>query len=258
MNENIRAFDEPIVINNNNKPTGVDGYFPITIGTNFRFNSIPVTENNKTYVLSKYIQAVGPLVPTPYPYYQVEPKDNVTAGDIVLFQTSIKPEIPTANAVQIGTDSNASTVIDLADFTTVTQDVDLTVVQGNCLILFSVSDTASTITYVFNQTGSEVNDDTEEISAPDPDSGVTKYYYEVQTGGDLTEIPTGIRFINKNENNKLIFMFKDDDIYDTDGFGTLQTIIPSSVVNFDFSAMDVEPIDPNQSINTKKEFKTTK
>lgn len=254
LNESIRAFDEPLIINNTNKPNGVDGYFPINVDTNFRFNPVVVSENNKTYILSKYIQAVGPLNPTPYPYYQVEAKDQPAVNDIVLFQTTIKPEIPTANAVQIGTDGNATTTVDLADFTTVTEETELKIMPGECLIAFSVSDNSSTIKYIFNKNESDVVDGhTETITAPDPNSDVTKYYKEIQVGGDLTDIPVGIRFINKEENNKLIFTIKDDDGGDTDGFGILNAIIPPSVINFDFSAMDVEP---TQSINTKKQFKT--
>lgn len=258
LNESIRAFDEPLIINNTNKPNGVDGYFPINVDTNFRFNPVVVSENNKTYVLSKYVQAVGPLNPTPYPYYQVEAKDQPAVNDIVLFQTTVKPEIPTANAVQLGADGNATTTIDLADFLTVdtaqTDDVKVTVNPGECLIAIVVSDNSSIIKYVFNQTGSEVTGGhIETISKPTADSGISKYYKLIQTDQELTVIPDGIRFINKDENNKLIFSIKDDESSEDDGFGILNAIIPSSIVNFDFSAMDVEP---NQSINTKKQFKT--
>lgn len=253
LNGSIRAFDEPYQITS--KPSNIDGYFPITVNPNFRFNSVIVSENNKTYVLAKYIQEVGPTVPIPYPYYQVEAKDQPAANDIVLFQTTIKPEISTVNAVQFGLDGTATTIVDLADFLVINEgdnEVVTNIAQGECLVSFAVSDNTTVVSYIYNPTTSTLSEGFEEhITAPAADSGVIKYYKQLQVDESFTEIPVGIRLIDKNNNNKLIYSIQSDDPDDSDGFGILKSIVSPSVVTFDFSGMDVEP-------NTKKEFKTTK
>lgn len=248
-----------MIINNSNKPVGVDGYFPITVNTaDFKFNSTTVTENNKTYVLSKFTQSVGPLVPTPYPYYQVEPKDQITEGDVVLFQTSIKPEIPSTNAVQLGVNAEAET-LDLADFLQTGENGETrNVNQGECLIYISKSETVTIVNYIYVQPGSEVGNDGYVFDIPASSESATRYYKHIQsTTAAPTSVPIGIRFIDTNNNNKLIFEIEDD-VQENDGVGNIKTMISTSTVDFDFSTMDVEPDDPNattHSINTKKEFK---
>lgn len=223
----------------------------------FKFEPTTVSENNKTYVLSKNIKAVGPLVPTPYPYYQVEPKEQITEGDLVLFQTTIKPEIQSTNAVQLGTTS-AGDVIDLADFVEVTENTTRTLTLGDCLIYISKAETITIVNYIYVKTDANLPDGYEWQMTPGTD-GVVKYYKHIQQEttpepGTTVNVPIGIRFIDKNNNNKLILEIEDD-AQEEDGVGNLKTMISTSVVDFDFSAMDVEP---TQSINTKKEFKTTK
>lgn len=225
----------------------------------FKFEPTIVTENNKSYVLSKNIKAVGPLVPAPYPYYQVEPKEQITEGDIVLFQTTIKPEIPTANAVQLGTALNGD-VLDLADFVEVGETAYTAhVLEGECLISITKAEASTIINYVYVQPDSEVGSEGFEFIVNASSDDITRYYKHIQpeTTGTPTSPPIGIKFINTNDNNKLIFSVEDDS-GENDGVGNIRNIVSTSVVNFDFSAMDVEPNEPTQSINTKKEFKTTK
>lgn len=252
LNYSLRAFDEPLEINNANKPNGVDGFFPITVNmNNFKFEPSIVTENNKTYVLSKMIKAIGPLVPTPYPYYQVEPKDQITEGDLVLFQTNIKPEIPSTDAVQAGTDASAET-INFGDFIQVTEDITRTVLPGEYLICITKAEASTIVDFVYVKSDSSLTEGYNfEIDAPTVDT-TTRNYKHMQTDGE--PVPIGIRFIDTTNNNKLIYEIEDD-AQEQDGVGLLKTMISSSLVNFNFDGMDIEP---NQSINTKKEFKTTK
>lgn len=253
LNYSLRAFDEPLVINNTNKPNGVDGYFPVTVNMNdFKFEPTIVSENNKTYVLSKMIKANGPLVPTPYPYYQVEPKEQITEGDLVLFQTAIKPELPSTDAVQAGTDANAE-VISFGDFVEVTENITRTVAPGEYLICITKAEASTIVDFVYVQPDSSLSSGYSfAIDAPIVDT-TSRYYKHIQPADPSISapVPIGIRFIDTTNNNKLIYEIEDD-AQEQDGVGLLKTMISSSVVNFNFDGMDV---DPTQSINTKKEFK---
>lgn len=252
----IQAFDEPLEITT--KPAGVDGYFPITVGTNIRFNKAVVTENDTSYTLQKFTPQNQPV------YYQVAPATITTPASDIIFDVSVKGTgVPSVDAVQFG-GSNDGFVDDFSSFTQVSEPVTLDITPGSCVVILTKnSQTANTtVNYIYSKEGDPTAvppvpaGDTIQMTIEMPDNeNIIKYYHKLvaTAGTNFTSIPDGIRLINTSEENKLYFSLFDQDVDNKEG--DISGNYSNSVIIFETSDMDVEP---DESINTKKEFKTTK
>lgn len=254
LERNIQAFDEPLEILT--KPSGVDGYFPIRVGTNIRFNKTIVTENDTSYTLQKFTPQNQPV------YYQVAPATNTTPASDIIFDVSVKgSSVPSINAVQYG-GTNGFYQPFSTGWYQVTEAIDLDIIPGRCVVVITKDSQAAetTVNYVYSQKGdSSANPpipdgDTIRMTIDPPDNqNITKWYFALNvTPPNFPEIPNGIRLINTDE-NKTYFTLFDQDADNKEG--DISGVYSNSVVIFETNDMDVEP---TQSINTKKEFKTSK
>ena len=252
LERDIQAFDEPLEILT--KPAGVDGYFPIRVGTNIRFNKTVVTENDTSYTLQKFTPQNQPV------YYQVAPATNTTPASRILFDVSVKGTgVPSVDAVQFG--GSQGFVDDFSSFIQINNEaVNLDITPGSCAVVITKnSQTANTtINYIYSKAADGTNPagDTIQLTLDVPDNQyVIKYYHKLVAAANtnFTTIPDGIRLINTSEENKLYFTLFDQDADNKEG--DIVGNYSNSVIIFETSDMDVEP---TQSINTKKEFKTTK
>lgn len=248
----IQAFDEPLEITT--KPAGVDGYFPINVGTNIRFNKAIVSENDTSYTLQKFTPQNQPV------YYQVAPATITTPASDIIFDVSVKgTSVPSVDAVQFG--GSQGFVDDFSSFIQINNEaVNLDITPGSCAVVITKnSQTANTtINYIYSKAADGVNPagDTIQLTLDVPDNEhVIKYYHKLVAAANtnFTTIPDGVRLINTSEENKLYFTLFDQDADNKEG--DIVGNYSNSVIIFETSDMDVEP---TQSINTKKEFKTTK
>lgn len=248
----IQAFDEPLEINT--KPVGVDGYFPINVGTNIHFNKAIVTENDTSYTLKKFTPQNQP------PYYQVAPATITTPVNDILFDVSVKGTgVPSVDAVQFG--GFQGFIDDFSSFTQVSQPVTLDITPGSCVVILTKnSQTANTtVNYIYSKAGDPnanppiPDGDTIQMTIEVPDNeNIIKYYHRLvaAVNTNFESIPDGIRLINTSEENKLYFSLFDQDADNKEG--DISGNYSNSVIIFETSDMDVEP---EESINTKKEFK---
>lgn len=248
----IQAFDEPLEINT--KPVGVDGYFPINVGTNIRFNRAIVTENDTSYTLQKFTPQNQPV------YYQVAPATGTTPTSDIIFDVSVKgTSVPSVDAVQFG--GSNGFIDNFSSFTQVSEPVTLDITPGSCVVILTKnSQTANTtINYIYSKIGDPTanppipNGETIQMTIEVPDNeNIIKYYHKLvaDANTNFTSISDGIRLINTSEENKLYFSLFDQDADNKEG--DISGNYSSSVIIFETSDMDVEP---EESINTKKEFK---